>query len=76
MAAMKEVNASEFKARCLQFIEEVAETREPLVVTKHSKPIYQVISYKPKTLFGISRDRIMIKGDIVSPLDIEWEAEQ
>ena len=78
MAAMKEVNISEFKTRCLQIIEEVVETREPVVVTKYGKPVCQVIPYKPKpkSLFGISRDTIVIKDDIVSPIDIEWEAEQ
>ena len=30
---------------------------------------------KPKTLFGIDRGRIEILGDIVSPLDEEWDAE-
>lgn len=75
---MKEVKASEFKARCLQLMDEVAETREPVVVTKRGKPVCQVIPYKPKpkTLFGISRDTIVIEGDIISPLDVEWEAAQ
>lgn len=29
---------------------------------------------KPKTLFGAHRGKIVIKGDIVSPIDVEWEA--
>ncbi|ETX02807.1 MAG: prevent-host-death protein [Candidatus Entotheonella gemina] len=73
---MKEVKASEFKARCLQLMDEVAETREPVVITKRGKPICQLIPYrpKPKTLFGLSRETIVIKGDIISPIDVEWEA--
>lgn len=74
---MKEVKASEFKARCLQFMDEVAETREPVVITKHGKPVCQLVPYKPKpkTLFGVSKDTIMIKGDIISPIDVEWEVD-
>lgn len=73
---MKEVKASEFKARCLQLMDEVAETRESLVITKHGQPVCQLIPYrpKPKTLFGISRETLVIKGDIISPIDVEWEA--
>ena len=29
---------------------------------------------KPKSLFGIDRGRFTIVGDIVGPLDVEWEA--
>ena len=73
---LREVKASEFKARCLQLMDEVADTREPLVITKHGKPVCQFMPYRPKpnTLFGVNRETIVIKGDIISPIDIEWEA--
>ena len=75
---MKEVKASEFKSRCLQIMDEVAETREPVVITKHGKPLCQLTPYRPKprTLFGVSKETIVITGDILSPLDVEWEAQQ
>jgi len=75
---VKEVKASEFKSRCLQIMDEVAETREPVVITKHGKPLCQLTPYRPKprTLFGVSKETIVITGDILSPLDVEWEAQQ
>ena len=75
---MKEVKASEFKARCLQILDEVAETRESVVITKHGKPLCQLTPYRPKprTLFAVSKETIVITGDILSPLDVEWEAQQ
>lgn len=75
---MKEVKASAFKARCLQIMDEVAETREPVVITKHGRPMCQLIPYRPKpqTLFAVSKETIVIKGDIISPIDVEWEAQQ
>ncbi len=70
---MREIKASEFKARCLQLMDEVAQTREASVVTKRGKPVCQLTPYKPKlkTLFGISKETIIIKGDIISPIDVE-----
>jgi prevent-host-death family protein len=35
----KEISATQFKARCLRLLDEVAETGETLVVTKHGKPV-------------------------------------
>ncbi len=73
----KTIKASEFKAKCLQLMDEVAATGEEIVITKNGRPVSKLIPYreKPKTLFGIDRDKIVILGDIVEPIDVEWEAE-
>lgn len=39
----KEITASQFKARCLRLLDEVAETGETLVVTKHGRPVARVV---------------------------------
>jgi len=36
---MKTVIASEFKAKCLKIMDEVAATGEPVVITKHGVPV-------------------------------------
>ncbi len=36
---MKTINALEFKAQCLQLMDEVAQTGESLVITKNGKPV-------------------------------------
>lgn len=73
----KTIKASEFKAKCLQLMDEVAATGEEIVITKNGRPVSRLTPYreKPKTLFGIDRDKITILGDIVEPIDVEWEAE-
>jgi prevent-host-death family protein len=38
----REISASQFKARCLRLLDEVAETGETLVVTKHGRPVARV----------------------------------
>ena len=30
---------------------------------------------RPKSLFGIDKGRLKILGDIISPIEVEWEAE-
>ena len=39
----REVAAGEFKARCLRLLDEVAEERVELVVTKRGRPVARVV---------------------------------
>ena len=75
---MRTIKASEFKARCLKLMDEVAETGEPLVITKNGRPVAQIapIVARPKTLRGLHKGQVKIKGDIIEPLDVEWEADR
>ena len=71
------IKASEFKAKCLKLMDEVAESGEEIVITKNGKPVAKLTAYRerPKTLFGIDKGRLEILGDIMSPIDVEWEAD-
>jgi len=40
---MEEVSISEFKARCPALLEQVNKTKKPLRVTRHGKPIAEVV---------------------------------
>jgi prevent-host-death family protein len=75
---MKRITASAFKAKCLQLMDDVAATGEPLIITKHGQPICQLVPYrlKPKTLYGALHGSMMITGDLIAPLDVAWEALQ
>ena len=75
---MKTIKASEFKATCLQLMDEVAKTGESVVITKNGKPVSQLVPYrtKPKTLYGALKGSIEILDDIVSPIDTDWDALQ
>ena len=70
------IKASEFKAKCLNLMNEVAESGTEYVITKNGRPVSRLAPYrnKPKSLFGIDRDRLEILGDLDEPLDVEWEA--
>ena len=68
------IKASEFKAKCLQLMDEVAESGEEIVITKFGKPLARLgpLRGKPKAPFGAFKGEILILGDIVSPLPEEW----
>lgn len=67
---MKQIRASLFKARCLRLMEEVQSTGEPVVVTKHGKPVVKVVpaDVPPGDLFGFMAGEFSIVGDIESPV--------
>ena len=73
---VRTIKASEFKAKCLKLMDEVADSGKEIVITKNGRPVSRLVPYrqKPKSLFGIDRGRIEILGDLIEPLDVEWEA--
>jgi prevent-host-death family protein len=70
------IKASEFKAKCLQLMDEVKATGKEIIITKNGEPVSKLVPIKkrPKTLFGAHKKVVKIYGDIISPLDEEWEA--
>jgi prevent-host-death family protein len=68
---MKSVPISEFKARCLGLIQEVDKTRQPLRITRHGRPIAEVIPAGPARKRNFVGDMVgtgKIVGDILSPI--------
>ena len=76
-AAMKNIRASEFKAKCLKIMDEVARTGEEVVITKNGKAISKLVPFREPvaSLFGTHEANIDVNGDIVAPLDIGWDAD-
>jgi prevent-host-death family protein len=70
------IKASEFKAKCLALMDEVERTGEGLVITKNGKPVADLVPHRPRTknARGILKDELFITGDIISPIDVEWNA--
>ncbi len=70
------IKVSEFQAKCLALLDEVERTGDRLVITKNGKPIAEVGPHNPQkqSPLGIWKGKITIKGDIISPIDVEWEA--
>jgi prevent-host-death family protein len=70
------IKASEFKAKCLALIDEVAGTGDPIVITKNGKPLVALVPHRvaKRSPLGIWKGKVIIKGDIISPIDVEWDA--
>jgi prevent-host-death family protein len=73
---MKTIAAGAFKNQCLKIMDRVAETRDPIVVTKRGRPVVQVVPYSSppenaKSLVG------SILGERGNPYrtDEEWDAD-
>lgn len=76
---MEEVPISQFKAKCLALLEQVRKTRKPIRITRHGKPVAEVVPPTPSAdrakWIGSMEGKMEILGDIVSPAadEDEWE---
>jgi prevent-host-death family protein len=77
---MREIRASEFKAKCLAILDEVERTGEPVTILKRGRAVARLVPpsmgqsrYPQQVLFGT----VEILGDIVEPVlpAEDWEAE-
>lgn len=71
IVVMKTVSISEFKAKCLGLIEQVDKTRQPLQITRHGRPVAELIPAGPdrkRKFLGGMVGTGEIVGDIVSPI--------
>ncbi|MGH7099278.1 MAG: type II toxin-antitoxin system Phd/YefM family antitoxin [Stellaceae bacterium] len=71
----RRIAAAEFKANCLRLMDEVAERRTQIVITKRGKPVARLVPVEeePIDLFGYMAGTARICGDIISPIeDVDW----
>ncbi|MBI5477605.1 MAG: type II toxin-antitoxin system Phd/YefM family antitoxin [Deltaproteobacteria bacterium] len=68
---MRSINATEFKAKCLAILDEVARTGQPVTILKRGRPVALVgpppvsrARYPQQELVGT----VTIVGDIVAPV--------
>ncbi|MDQ3000124.1 MAG: type II toxin-antitoxin system prevent-host-death family antitoxin [Fibrobacterota bacterium] len=74
-----EIKAGEFKAKCLELMDRVAEGHEEIIITKRGKPVAKLVPIvampKPE-IFGYMKGTFEILGDIVAPTGEKWEADE
>jgi len=78
IVVMQTIQASKFKAKCLALMDQVARTGETILITKNGKPVAELRPHRgprARSLIGLHKGRIRIRGDIISPIGTElWEA--
>ncbi len=71
----KSVAAVVFKAKCLALLDEVAESRQTLVVTKRGRAVARILPM-PAAATASLKGTLLAQGDIVEPVDEAWEVER
>lgn len=71
--------AGQFKARCLQLMDEVNEQGTVITITKHGRPVACLVPIlsqplSPAELYGAMAGMATTVGDLTTPLDEVWEA--
>jgi prevent-host-death family protein len=74
---MKQIPAGEFKAQCLAIMDRVLRSGEPVLITKHGKPVVKLVPAEKQVdeIFGYMAGKVKIVGDIVGPVTPleDWE---
>ncbi len=73
---INEIPAGEFKAKCLRLMDDVKNKHIVILITKRGKPVAKLVPIEEDQvdLFGCMKGTVKICGDIISPIDAEWEA--
>ena len=72
------IQAGEFKAKCLELMDQVKHKHISFTITKHGKPVAKLVPIEaaPIDVFGCLKGTVTIKGDLVDPIDVTWEANE
>jgi prevent-host-death family protein len=68
---MRTMSVSEFKAHALRVVGQVAETKQPVLVTKRGRPLVEIVPFRGPTerpVAGKPSATFVFEKDIVSPL--------
>jgi prevent-host-death family protein len=78
MLSEREIAASEFKAHCLEIMDEVERLGIDVVITKHRRPVARLVPIRPeaKPFCGSMKGSAEWIGDIVSPTGESWSADE
>jgi prevent-host-death family protein len=69
------IPAGEFKAHCLQLLDEVAASHAPLTITKRGRPVAQLVPVPAeRPLFGALQGSVLAQQDLIAPVGEAWEA--
>ncbi len=69
------IGAGAFKAKCLHLLDEVAQSREEIIITKHGRPVAKLVPLPPPAhLFGSMEGSVAAQGDLLAPGEDEWES--
>lgn len=68
------ISAAQFKARCLQLMDDVQTHHAEIVITKRGRPVAKLVPVDEEApeSFGFMRGTVRYHGDIVAPDHESW----
>lgn len=74
---MKKMAAGSFKSKCLAVMDEVRAKREPVLITKHGKPVAKLVPLNAEKdeIYDFLAGKGAIVGDVIAPAlsPEEWD---
>jgi antitoxin (DNA-binding transcriptional repressor) of toxin-antitoxin stability system len=57
-------------------MDEVARTGVAVIITKNGKPVAELAPHRPpgRNARGILKGELFVVGDIIAPIEVEWDA--
>lgn len=68
---MQQMGAGQFKAQCLKLMDQVQQTHEKIVITKHGQPVAKLVPVESNlnaSIVGYLQGTVQVTGDIISPI--------
>ena len=73
------VSASHLKAKCAEVLDRVERHKTSLIVTRRGRPIARLVPFEKDAslaLYGSLSGSVRFWGDVIEPLEVEWEAKR
>ena len=75
----KKVGAADFKARCLELLDHVKESRAEYIVTRHGKPVAKLVPVeeeKPRSPLGCMKGTVLKYDRPFDPVPAIWSIDR
>jgi prevent-host-death family protein len=77
MVKPREIAAADFKARCREIMREVECLGKEVVILKQGKPVARLVpvQYGSAAFCGSLKGMVLEEHDLISPVNVKWEAQ-
>jgi prevent-host-death family protein len=72
----RQIPAGRFKAECLALLDRVAKTGESCIVTKHGRPVAEIVPIRDARPKRSLRGSVTVHSDIVGPILGDWDLDR
>ena len=75
---MQKIPAAQFKSQCLAVMDQVSESGEPVIITKHGKPVVKLVPAEiaGEDIFGFMVGKAKIVGNVETSTPVsDWNLE-